>query len=235
MSLKNPYLQKYHDEGFFRIDGYCMPECFHVVDLIDSSGINTQGGAMEIGVHHGKFFMMLNATTTANDQSCAVDVFENQDLNIDNSGNGSKVLFEDNLKNLDRHAGSNTKIIMGDSTDSALNLVNTLGPGSMRYISIDGGHTAEHAINDLKIAEQLVANEGVVVLDDIMHYCWLGVIEGAVKYLSQHPTLVPFAIGQNKLWMCKWSYHKKYLELFKDSNLSRKWPQKFVGHEIVTM
>jgi hypothetical protein len=162
-------------------------------------------------------------------------VFENQDLNIDNSGNGSKVLFEDNLKNLDRHAGSNTKIIMGDSTDSALNLVNTLGPGSMRYISIDGGHTAEHAINDLKIAEQLVANEGVVVLDDIMHYCWLGVIEGAVKYLSQHPTLVPFAIGQNKLWMCKWSYHKKYLELFKDSNLSRKWPQTFVGHEIVTM
>jgi len=233
--LKNPYLQKYHDEGFFRIDGYCMGECFHVIDQVDASGINDRGGVCEIGVHHGKFYMMLNATTDAEDQSYAVDVFERQDLNIDSSGKGSKILFEDNLRNLDRHAGTNTRIIMGDSTDSGLDLVNAIGPGTMRYVSIDGGHTVEHAMNDLKIAEQILRNEGVVVLDDIMHYCWLGVIEASVKYLSQHPTLVPFAIGYNKLWMCKWSYHKKYLELFKASNLSRQWPQRFVGYEIVTM
>lgn len=235
MPLNNQYLQKYHDDGFYRIEGYCMAECFNVVDLIDSSGLNNRGGVCEIGVHHGKFYMMLNAVTDEEDKSYAVDVFEKQELNIDNSGKGSKVLFEDNIRNLDRHSGTNTKIIMGDSTDSGLDLVKTIGPGTMRYVSIDGGHTVEHALNDLKIAEQIVRNEGVVVLDDIMHYCWLGVIEAAVKYLSTNPTLVPFAIGQNKLWMCKWSHHTKYLELFKQSSLSRKWPQRFVGYEIVTM
>lgn len=232
--LKNPYLQKYHDTGFYRIDGYCMGECFHVVDQIDASGINNNGGICEIGVHHGRFYMLLNSTTELGEKSFAVDVFENQELNIDNSGNGSRFYFEDNLKNLDKHAGANTNIIAGDSTDSALDLINTIGPGTMRYVSIDGGHTVEHTLNDLKIAEKIVKNNGVVILDDIMHYCWLGVIEASVKYLSQNPTLVPFAIGYNKLWMCKLSYHKKYLELFKSSNISRNWPQKFLGYEIVT-
>jgi hypothetical protein len=73
------------------------------------------------------------------------------------------------------------------------------------------------------------------VLDDICSNGWLGVVEGTVKYLSTHPTLVPFAVGYNKLWMCKLSYHKKYLELLNDCNFHRKWPQKFVGHDIVTI
>lgn len=233
--FKNPHLQKYHDYGFYLIEGYCMAELFHAIDLIDSSGINNKGGVAEIGVHHGKFYMLLNATTDSTDRSYAIDVFENQDLNIDNSGKGSRVLFEDNLKNLDRHAGKNTTIIPGDSTDTALDLVRNIGPGTLRYVSVDGGHTVEHTLNDLNIAAQLIRNEGVVILDDIMHYCWLGVIEAAVKFLATNPTLVPFAIGHNKLYMCKLAYHKKYLELFKSSPMSRNWPQKFVGYEIATL
>jgi hypothetical protein len=233
--LKNPHLYHYLQNGFWLIEGYCMVDTFRVIDIIDSSGINNKGGVCEIGVHHGRFYMMLNATTDSHEKSYAVDVFENQELNIDNSGKGSRVIFENNIRNLDKHQGSNTNIIVGDSTDSALDLVNRIGPGTLRYVSIDGGHTVEHTLNDLAIAEKLVRNEGVVVLDDIMHYCWLGVVEAAVKYLDKSPTLVPFAIGQNKLYMCKLSYHKKYLELFRDSYISRKWPQKICGYEIVTM
>lgn len=233
--MNNPHLERYYNDGFYRVEGYCTADLFHVIDLIDSSGINSKGGIGEIGVHHGHFYMLLNAVTESTEKSYAIDVFENQELNIDNSGKGSRFLFEANLKNLDRHAGENTVIIQGDSTDSALDLVRTIGPGTLRYVSVDGGHTVEHTLNDLILAEQLVRNEGVVILDDIMHYCWIGVIEGAIKYLSRNPTLVPFAIGHNKLFLCKLPYYKKYLELFKNSSLSTNWPQRFVGHEIVTL
>lgn len=233
--FKNPNLQTYYNNGFFRVAGYCTTDLFHVIDLLDSSGINNKGGIAEIGVHHGQFYMMLNATTNTSDRSYAIDVFENQELNIDNSGNGSRSLFEANLRNVDIHHGGNTIIIQGDSTDPALNLVQTIGPGTCRYVSIDGGHTVEHTLNDLKIAERLISNEGVVILDDIMHYCWVGVIQAAVKYLSTNPTLVPFAIGHNKLFMCKIAYYKKYFDLLSNSTLSKNWPQRFVGHQIVTL
>jgi len=233
VDLNNPKLKEYLNDGFQRVEGYCMSEVFHAVDLIDSSGKNDNGGVLEIGVHHGKFYMLLNAVTNINERSYAVDVFENQELNIDKSGRGSKELFLDNLSNVDIHRGANTEIIKGDSTDSALNLINRIGPASMRYISIDGGHTPEHTINDLKIANQLIRNEGVVILDDIIHYCWLGVMEGTVKFLQTSPTLIPFAIGHNKLYMCKLSYHNFYYNLFLNSNLSKK-TQKYFGYDIVT-
>jgi hypothetical protein len=234
VDLNNPKLKEYLNDGFWRVEGYCMAEVFHAVDLIDSSGKNNKGGVLEIGVHHGKFYMLLNSVTDVNERSYAVDVFENQELNIDKSGKGSKELFLDNLANVDIHKGTNTEIIHGDSTDSALDLINRIGLGTMRYISIDGGHTAEHTINDLKIANQLIRNEGVVILDDIIHYCWLGVMEGTVKFLQTSPTLVPFAIGHNKLYMCKLSYHNFYYNLFLNSNLSTK-TQKYFGYNIITL
>ena len=101
----------------------------------------------------------------------------------------------------DLHKGNNVKIISGDSTDPKLNLVDTIGKGAIRFVSIDGGHTVEHTINDLKIAAELINNQGVVILDDILNHHWLGVIEGAISYLNTSPTLIPFAIGHNKLFL----------------------------------
>ena len=87
----------------------------------------------------------------------------------------------------------------------------------MRYFSIDGGHTKTHTLNDLKLAEKYVSDTGIVILDDITHPHWLGVMDGLVEYLRTFPTLVPFAIGHNKLFLCKYPYHSKYLEVVEKS------------------
>lgn len=234
LELKNQQLAQYLNDGFFRVEGYCMTEIFPVIDLLASADINKTGGVMEIGVHHGQFYMLLNSLTSPSDQSYAVDVFENQQLNIDRSGNGSRELFEANLRNVDIHRGQNTCVIQGDSTDTKLELVKNIGPGKLRFISIDGGHTANHTINDLKLANELIANEGVVILDDITHYFWLGVMEGTVKFLQNSPTLVPFAIGQNKLYLSKLSYQDYYYELVRNSGLGTK-SQHFFGNNVIAI
>ncbi|MFT0531212.1 class I SAM-dependent methyltransferase [Castellaniella hirudinis] len=232
ISHKN--LRNYYDNGFKNTAGWCSEKNFDVMEILDNVEINKNGGCMEIGIHHGKFFIMLNCLVDEKYPSFAIDVFDDQSLNIDRSGKGNLDAFKTNLINHDRHNGSNVKIIKGDSTDPSLRLRDTIGLGTMRFISIDGGHTAEHTVSDLILANDLVNNQGIVILDDILNYHWLGVIEGTAKFISFHPTLVPFAIGYNKLYMCKLSFKEFYYKTFEESALKTKLVN-FFGHSIVAL
>jgi hypothetical protein len=235
MDIKNPHLRYYKDNGCWNISGYTLGEHFYILDHLEILPLNKKGGVAEIGVHHGQFYIMLNRLVTEG-KSYAIDVFEDQHLNIDLSGEGSKIAFEENLRKYDLHSGKNTVIIQGDSTDPSLKLIETIGVGTMRYVSIDGGHTAEHTINDLKIANEVVSNEGVVILDDILHPCWMGVLEGAIKFLENKPTLVPFAVGKNKMYFCKLSYYQHYLDhMMNFFGKNSSSPRSFFGHKIVPL
>jgi len=225
----NQFLETYKNLGFTNVEGWCSDLLFDTIDILNNAAINKAGGALEIGIHHGKLYLLLNQVVDEDQSSYAVDVFDNQNLNIDKSGRGSLERFKFNLAKYDKHQGQNTQLIIGDSTDCALNLK---GISRLRFISIDGGHTVAHTLNDLKLAEGLVHNEGVVILDDILNYHWLGVIEGVGRYLDTHPTLVPFAVGHNKLYLCKISFQNFYISLFLNSQLISKKEVPFYGHKI---
>lgn len=217
-------LEKYK-ENFAAVQGWADPKLFDTIDLIDKSGINRQGGIAEIGVHHGKFYILLNQVVDVHYQSWAIDVFDMQHLNIDKSGEGNRFIFETNLRDYDKFQGQNTKILQMDS----LSLTNQIPDASLRFVSIDGGHTVEHTINDLKIAERIIHNEGVIILDDIMGVYWCGVTEGYIKYSMTYPTIVPFAMGHNKLYLCKLSHHQYYFTLFKRLSSGQT---KFTGYQV---
>jgi hypothetical protein len=219
MSLEN------YKQNFELVQGWTSDKLFDTVQLMVDCGINRTGGVAEIGVHHGKFYILLNQVTDWNDKSYAIDVFGMQHLNIDKSGEGDKSIFIHNLDQYDIHGGHNTTILEMDS----MSLTNQIPDASLRFISIDGGHTVEHTINDLKIAERLIANEGVIILDDIMGVYWCGVTEGYIKYSMTYPTIVPFAIGHNKLYLCKLSHHNYYFNLFKPLSTGQT---KFTGYQV---
>jgi Methyltransferase domain len=232
--LKNRNLQNYHENGFHKIEGWCNEQVLHMVDMLDDAPINKKGGCLEIGVHHGILYILLNQVIQRGEKSYAVDVFEMQNLNIDKSGAGSLDIFKKNLEKYDVHRGANTHIIKGDSTDSALDLEGVIGRAALRFISIDGGHTVEHTISDLQLANKLIANEGIVILDDILSYHWLGVIEGFGRFISNFPTLIPVAIGANKLYLCKISVKNVYHQLFAQSPHRTK-EVTFYGHKIIAL
>lgn len=232
--MRNENLRTYFENGFQQVEGWCSDALFQTIDLLHAVEINKAGGCLEIGVHHGKFYILLNQVIGAREKSYAVDVFDAQNLNIDGSGLGSLQAFKANLLAHDAHRGANTTIIAGDSTDPGLRLEATIGPGALRFISIDGGHTVEHTVSDLALACRLIRNEGVVILDDILNPHWPGVIEGACRYFATFPTLVPFALGHNKLYLAKLSFQKHYFGLFSQSPLRTKLV-RFFGHDIVAM
>ena len=214
-----------YKKDFEAVQGWADPKLFDTVQLMADCGINRKGGVAEIGVHHGKFYILLNQVVESGQVSFAIDVFDMQHLNIDKSGLGNKSIFMQNLADYDKFKGENTIILEMDS----MSLTSQILDASLRFMSIDGGHTVEHTINDLKIAERLIANEGVIILDDIMRPDWCGVTEGYIKYSMTHPTIVPFAMGHNKLYLCKLSHHEYYFNLFKPLSSGQT---KFTGYQV---
>src|ERR1700722_18688245 len=83
--------------------------------------------------------------------------------------------------------------------------------GPFQFFSIDGGHLAEHVVNDYKFAEDVTHHGGAIIIDDIQNAGWPGVMEGiAYLFVSSRPKFVPLLMGHNKLALAGLSYHKRY-------------------------
>lgn len=165
--------------------------------------------SLEIGVHHGKFFIGLENITPLGSRAIAVDVFDNQEKNIDDSGFGNLEIFEQNVSNF----CVEPKRVIPMPIDSLDINVMEMGFNQFGLISIDGGHTVNHTMKDLQTAESLVSADGLVILDDILNQHWAGVVTGAVQYFTNNTgkRIVPFAIGFNKLFCCHFTNKERIL------------------------
>ncbi|TWS98334.1 class I SAM-dependent methyltransferase [Reyranella sp. CPCC 100927] len=192
---------RYLKRGLRRIHGWLSPYSAQfirsVTDIQAQAG--ETGAVAEIGVHHGKLFILLALSARAGETVLAIDVFDDQHLNVDQSGRGDRAVFQRNVQAWAPDA--DVKIVQKSSLDvAAADILAMCGP--VRLASIDGGHTEECVQNDLRLFEATLAPRGVVILDDYFNQSWPGVSSGTAQYLLD-PTsrLRPFAISPNKLYL----------------------------------
>jgi len=165
------------------------------------------GNVAEIGVHHGCSALALIAAARADETLIAIDLFDRQDLNIDNSGSGNLGAFREHLHYLFPEARIQTiakSSIEIRGAEKEHDLVD------LRFLSIDGGHTSALTVNDLEIADASLAPHGIAVLDDVFNASWLGVVSGLFAFLARRPDLAPFAIVPNKVLLCRRSFADFY-------------------------
>ncbi|MFO0864728.1 MAG: class I SAM-dependent methyltransferase [Gemmataceae bacterium] len=199
----SPVLAAYLGGGHRKVEGW-LDE--HSARMIAGLSLFQQhqrlsGSVGEIGVHHGRLFIILGLTRDAHEQLFAIDVFEKQELNLDRSGNGSRAHF---LENLRGHGVSPESVTMltGDSREIQGNhLRSQVGP--VRLMSIDGGHTEECVRHDLQLAEEVIADHGVLILDDVFNSTWPAVVTAYARHLAEQPRTVPFATSPNKVYACR--------------------------------
>jgi methyltransferase family protein len=205
--------------------------------LFHQARLGRRGGALEIGVHHGRSFILLALATAADEPVVGVDVFEDQHLNRDGSGHGSRERLEAHLAAFAPGRLGAVTLIRADSL--------ALSPGELvarfgrfRAISIDGGHTPEATENDLRLAEAIAAEGAVVFLDDLLNPHWLGVVTGYARYAAPGGgRLVPFCLNENKLflttdgsWAARYRLHVE--DRYRDAIGKRDVP--LFGREIAT-
>jgi hypothetical protein len=232
--VRDDRLHSYLRTGHRFVNGWLRPEGAQAVVLLSEAQqrANVTGNVAEIGVHHGKLFIILYLLGSGTERAVAIDLFSQQHLNIDHSGLGNLDIF---VKNLRRHADTDRLVAHeGDSTKlSAADLLK-LGRGPFRLISIDGGHTSEITAHDLSTAEGALTEGGIIILDDCFNEIFPGVAEGVFRYFSESRSIVPFAIGAGKTFFCKQVFTKQYAAALQ--TMSAKIAENgFLGHRVLCL
>lgn len=204
MSDMEHRFSQYRGNAMVNVHGWLGPKAVDALELASNyqkeRGI--AGDVLEIGVFQGSFFLALMAAIDGEEVAVAADIFDEQSLNVDLSGAGSETyrIFKENV---DRFADrpEALRVMVGDSM--VMRPSDALAHSShngFRLISVDGGHTAEHVMNDLGLAAQIIVGGGAIFLDDIHSPHWPGVYEGYVRFMMHtNRSLAPVLYADNKL------------------------------------
>lgn len=75
---------------------------------------------------------------------------------------------------------------------------------SFRWIHIDGKHSAQDANVDLRLADELLNDTGMVVVDDFFHPDYPQVTQAVYQYLFSHPHSFSLVLcGHGKGYLCR--------------------------------
>jgi hypothetical protein len=185
------------------LDGYAAARTMDLLAFQERTGIG--GSLLEIGVFYGRYLsVLLRSAVRTRDPIVALDTFEVV---------GAPVV-ELMLRPLD--SGRVKYVQRSSRMTTASELREILGVRA-RFVSIDGSHAAEDAFWDLCLAEQVVAAQGVVALDDFLNPMTPGVNEAAHRFFAESRTLVPFAYTANKLFLCTTEGFATYRDVFEQA------------------
>lgn len=200
------------------IDGWFSWE--HICPLLEIINANQKdGNILEIGVHHGKSFIPMTLLLKNNEIAVAVDVFEDQQFNYDNSGKGCLKQFKENIKKvyLTNNIFDKIKIVKCDSTKMNHEDYLTYTNGEKyRMISIDGCHTKNATLNDLENAVKILTDDGIIILDDYLNNDWPGVKFGIDTFMEKNNNYRLIYLNANKFILCHRNYYDNYTALLKN-------------------
>lgn len=208
------------------IGGWLDFEDLYSVKLLSDAqhAAGVVGSVGEIGVHHGLLFVGLAQAAYYSEPVFAADIFEQQQFNFDNSGRGDKAIF---LKNIDTFTGrtsNDVTLFEGSSLDLTAARIAAKGLPRARMFSVDGCHTFDCTLSDIKVAACTLAPGGIVLIDDYAqavdpeHKKFVkGVSTAVTAFLGlEGYDLVPFLATANKLYMSDSAHVAQYRKVLED-------------------
>jgi hypothetical protein len=209
--------------GMASVGGWCTLAAGYLTWQIGEWQVRhgIKGHVAEIGVHHGRYFLLLALLRERGESAVAMDVFGQQHLNVDASGEGDRAIFE---RHLATHLGNTAGVLVHEADSLTLGGCNLLSltrermPAPkrvFRLFSVDGSHTARHTRSDIETAFSVLCDGGVVIVDDFYNAQWPGVQEGVHDVLRSNSGIAAVAYGENKLFLVHARDHAAYLALFR--------------------
>lgn len=199
--------------GYRRVPGWSTYGAARALVAVNEAQLRQGaiGHLAEIGVHRGRYFIALLWLARAGEVVVGVDPLP--DIGLP-SGEARRLL----LRNIRLHgpAGARFQILEERSEEMGAEHLRTAAGGSFRLLHVDGDHGEPFVRGDVRLASAVLAEDGVVVMDDVFNVRYPGVMSGLTSALRDDPTvdLVPFAIGENKLFLSRSACAEPYRAAF---------------------
>jgi hypothetical protein len=195
---------------------------------------NLQGHLCEIGVHHGRLFLLLALARRPGERALAIDLFEDDAINENTQHAGRDRALFANARRLGIEL-SEEEIYKTSSIDIEHTDILTRTTGRIRFFSIDGCHLYQHVENDLRLAERTLTAEGIIAVDDFFNKDWPDASFAAYDFLRQTDAIVPFAITSSKLYLAAPKVAEQYkVALSKRADLAQNYCVQILGREVLS-
>jgi predicted O-methyltransferase YrrM len=191
MLLEEPRLFEEYLKLSKDVPGFVMPESVAVWDCLLAFQHDRQlsGPLLEIGVYYGKSAMMLAMHASEADELVLVDPTD----------------FVDSAEALIRPLKPKGVVVLKQkSSHPALWSLTCTQPRLFRWVHVDGDHKAETVWNDLELGNRLLADEGILCVDDFLNPRYPQLIYAVCTFLEKHRAeLQMFLCGFNKAYLVR--------------------------------
>jgi predicted O-methyltransferase YrrM len=194
------YFERFQTESA-EVPGFVLPESIAIWDFFLSEQQKEQvtGALMEIGVYYGKSAIMLAMQALPEKQLVLIDFSD----------------FVDHAAaTIHKLKSENVQIIKEKSSSAACWALTKRQKRSFRWIHVDGDHKAKTVANDLRLASRLLADEGIICVDDFFNPRYPQLTYAVTEFLlRERSKFNMFLCGFNKAYIARVRYHQKFLSL----------------------
>lgn len=223
-------LSAYMETGFANISGWLHKDALEATFTLGNlqRDFGFTGPVCEIGVWQGRYLVPLTFLAETPQRAIGIDPF---------------VHVPDRAAQISRMQANITKyarrpdlvsILERDSRFMTADEVLVAGGSPFQFVSVDGDHSMEGTLSDLRLAEKILHATGIVALDDINNMGCPGVVEAAIRYgLEPDACLAPFLNVGNKLFLARREmctpFRDKFLEQC-GSKPAGTWQARIAGY-----
>lgn len=191
------------------VEGYIdPPDALVFLSLLESQRQHgLHGGLAEIGIYFGRSYFLLKKIAAPDEDVLGIDLFD-----IGNMSDGISDQYRLFLEHGDRLGlpVDEDMLLVGDSrTFSAEEITDKVG--TVRFFSVDGGHSLPNLVSDSHLARDTVADHGIIVFDDTFNPAWPEVTVGMADFIRDNDdAFSTFCMTKYKTYVCRREFHDFY-------------------------
>jgi predicted O-methyltransferase YrrM len=226
ISTENPIVDAYLENGYLSVVGMSSRFAAAVSArlLKIQSNLGVAGPFAEIGTFEGRYFIAMAHALQPIEKAVGIDLFDWPNPEVIDR-------FHANCR---KHGVPDERrvTLKADSREmKPEELIKAAEGQRIRLFHIDGEHSRAALTRDLALATAVMADGGLIILDDMLHPGYPTLMVAVQEYLETHPDMVVLAVidresitAATKFVLCQKSWFKRYEEVMLEAFKDQIWP-----------
>jgi predicted O-methyltransferase YrrM len=221
-----PAVDRYLDTGYANVVGMSSRFAAAVTCglMRIQSELGSSGPVAEIGTFEGRFFIALAHALAPGEKALGIDLFDWPNPEVIDR-------FEANCAKYGVAAERRITWRADSGTMKPEELLAKLDGARVRLFHVDGEHSRRALTRDLELATAVLAEGGIIVLDDMLHPGYPTLMVAVQEYLARHAEMVVLCIidresivAATKFVLCQAAWFKRYEEKLLEAYTDNVWP-----------